>query len=117
MKSTEKRCKIIDIKSQIGNYTLEKLEDCVRLVIMLPAGSVNNVNPSLLVTALETINNISVYSDITRLDVLMGRVTPLNSKFTTVLLDADETVLDFHTDERNALKILLMNLIYNGQKS
>lgn len=75
-KHGKKGVKIIDIKSQIGNYTLEKLEDCVRLVIMLPAGSVNNVNPSLLVTALENINNISVYSDITRLDVFDGEGNP-----------------------------------------
>ncbi len=75
-KHGKKGVKIIDIKPQIGNYTLEKLEDCVRLVIMLPAGSVNNVNPSLLVTALETINNISVYSDITRLDVFDGEGNP-----------------------------------------
>ena len=68
-KRGKKGVKIIDLKPQIGNYTLEKLEDCVRLIIMLPAGSVNNVNPSLLVTALENINNISVYCDITRIDV------------------------------------------------
>lgn len=34
----------------------------------------------------------------------------MNSKFTTVLLDADETVLDFHIDERNALKNTLNEL-------
>ena len=68
-KRTKKGSKMIDLKLEIGQYTLEKLDDCVQLIITLPAGSVNNVNPSLLVTALESINNISVYSDVTRLDV------------------------------------------------
>lgn len=68
-KHSKKGVKLIDIKPQLGDYTLEKLEDCVQLVITLPAGSVNNVNPSLLVTALENSNNIEVYADITRLDV------------------------------------------------
>lgn len=68
-KRTKKGSKMIDLKPEIGAYTLEKLDDFVQLVITLPAGSVNNVNPSLLITALENINNISVYSDITRLDV------------------------------------------------
>ena len=68
-KRTKKGSKMIDLKPEIGQYTLEKLDDCVQLIITLPAGSVNNVNPSLLVTALESINNISIYSDVTRLDV------------------------------------------------
>lgn len=68
-KHGKKGVKLIDIKPQLGDYTLEKLEDCVQLVITLPAGSVNNVNPSLLVAALENSNNTEVYADITRLDV------------------------------------------------
>ena len=68
-KHSKKGVKLIDIKPQLGDYTLEKLEDCVQLVITLPAGSVNNVNPSLLVAALENSNNTEVYADITRLDV------------------------------------------------
>ncbi len=68
-KRTKKGSKMVDLKPEIGEYTLEKLEDCVQLIVTLPAGSVNNVNPSLLITALENINDIGVYSDVTRLDV------------------------------------------------
>ena len=68
-KTTKKNTKLIDLKPQLGNYTLEKLDDYISLEIILPAGSVNNVNPQLLITALENINNITVNSDITRLDV------------------------------------------------
>ena len=68
-KFSKKGSKIIDLKPQIGNYTLEKCDDYVSFVVNLPAGSVNNVNPTLLITALEKVNNITVDSDITRLDV------------------------------------------------
>lgn len=65
----KKGCKIIDLKPQIGNYTLEKCDTYVSFVVNLPAGSVNNVNPTLLITALEKANNITADADITRLDV------------------------------------------------
>lgn len=65
----KKGSKIIDLKPQIGNYTLEKCDNYVSFVVNLPAGSVNNVNPTLLITALEKANNITVDADITRLDV------------------------------------------------
>jgi len=75
-KHGKKGVKLIDLKPQLGNYTLEKCDEYVQLNIMLPAGSVNNVNPSLLITALENINGISVYADITRLDVYNGEGKP-----------------------------------------
>ncbi len=68
--------KILDLKPDIGSYTLEKMSDCVQLDIILPAGSVNNINPVLLINALEKINNISVDYDITRLDVYNEEMKP-----------------------------------------
>ena len=68
--------KILDLKPDIGSYTLEKMSDYVQLDIILPAGSVNNINPVLLINALEKINNISVDYDITRLDVYNEEMKP-----------------------------------------
>ena len=68
--------KILDLKPDIGSYTLEKMSDYVQLDIILPAGSVNNINPVLLINALEKINNISVDYDITRLDVCNEEMKP-----------------------------------------
>ncbi|MEE0929855.1 MAG: TIGR03936 family radical SAM-associated protein [Acutalibacteraceae bacterium] len=75
-KSGKKGTKIIDLKPHIGSYTLEKLDDCVNLEIILPAGSVNNINPMLLITALEKLNNIEIDTDITRLDVYNEEIKP-----------------------------------------
>ena len=61
--------KTIDLKPDIGTYTLEKTDDNVTLEIVLSAGSVNNVNPTLLIAVLEQNNNIEIHYDITRLDV------------------------------------------------
>lgn len=72
----KKGTKTIDLKPYIGSYTLEKLDDCVCLEIILPAGSVNNINPMLLITALEKLNNIEVDTDITRLDVYNEKMKP-----------------------------------------
>lgn len=67
-KRSKKGMKLIDIKPELSTYTLEKLNNYVKLEMILPAGSVNNVNPQLFFTALEKENNIEVYTDITRLD-------------------------------------------------
>ncbi|MEE1057690.1 MAG: TIGR03936 family radical SAM-associated protein [Acutalibacteraceae bacterium] len=75
-KAGKKGTKIIDLKPHIGSYTLEKLDDCVSLEIILPAGSVNNINPMLLITALEKLNNIEIDTDITRLDVYNEEMKP-----------------------------------------
>lgn len=75
-KAGKKGTKIIDLKPYIGSYTLEKLDDCVSLEIILPAGSVNNINPMLLITALEKLNNIEIDTDITRLDVYNEEMKP-----------------------------------------
>lgn len=75
-KAGKKGTKIIDLKPHIGSYTLEKLDNCVRLEIILPAGSVNNINPMLLITALEKLNNIEIDTDVTRLDVYNEEMKP-----------------------------------------
>lgn len=67
-KRSKKGMKLIDIKPELSTYTLEKMDSYVKLEMILPAGSVNNVNPQLFFTALEKENNIEVYTDITRLD-------------------------------------------------
>lgn len=68
-KFSKKSTKVIDLKPHIGEYTLEKCDDYVSFIITLPAGSVNNINPMLLINALEKENNITVDADVTRLDV------------------------------------------------
>lgn len=68
-KRGKKGMKLIDIKPELSTYTLEKMDNYVKLGMILPAGSVNNVNPQLFFTALEKENNIEVYTDITRLDI------------------------------------------------
>lgn len=75
-KAGKKGTKIIDLKPHVGSYTLEKLDDCVSLEIILPAGSVNNINPMLLITALEKLNNIEIDTDVTRLDVYNEEMKP-----------------------------------------
>lgn len=68
-KHTKKGMKVIDIKESLGEYTLEKMDGYVQLEMVLPAGSVNNINPQLYITALENANGIEINTDITRLDV------------------------------------------------
>ncbi|MBQ7521374.1 MAG: DUF2344 domain-containing protein [Clostridia bacterium] len=61
--------KTLDLKPDIGEYTLEKTNNDVTLKIVLSAGSVQNVNPTLLIAILEKENNIEINYDITRLDL------------------------------------------------
>lgn len=68
-KKTKSGIKEIDIKSALNDYTLNCENDFVKLLIKLPAGSSENINPSLIISALNKYYNIEVFADITRLDV------------------------------------------------
>ena len=65
-KKSKSGIKQVDIKPYIGEYSLNKAENSVTLDIILPAGSVENINPSLIVTALENYFGAKVFADITR---------------------------------------------------
>ena len=68
--------KTVDLKPDIGAYTLEKTDNDVTLEIVLSAGSVQNVNPTLLIGILEKENNIEINYDITRLDLYNEEMKP-----------------------------------------
>ena len=68
--------KTVDLKPDIGAYTLEKTDNDVTLEIVLSAGSVQNVNPTLLIAILEKENHIEIHYDITRLDLYNEEMKP-----------------------------------------
>lgn len=68
--------KTVDLKPDIGAYTLEKTDNDVTLEIVLSAGSISNVNPVLLISVLEKMNNIELHYDITRLDLYNEEMKP-----------------------------------------
>ena len=68
--------KTVDLKPDIGAYSLEKTDNDVTLEIVLSAGSVQNVNPTLLIGILEKENNIEINYDITRLDLYNEEMKP-----------------------------------------
>ena len=68
--------KTLDLKPDIGEYTLEKTDNDVTLEIILSAGSVQNVNPTLLIAILEKENNIEINYDITRMDLYNEEMKP-----------------------------------------
>lgn len=70
MKKTKKKgLKEIDIKPHILKSDLTKEDDCVKLEILLPAGSTTNINPTLFVNAYNEKYNADVFYQITRLDI------------------------------------------------
>lgn len=75
-KRSKKGIKEVDLKEHFCRYTISKQDDTVLIDILLPAGSTNNVNPSLIVKALEDKNGIEVYADITREEIYNGEVEP-----------------------------------------
>lgn len=68
--------KTLDLKPDIGEYTLEKTDNDVTLEIILSAGSVQNINPTLLIAILEKENNIEINYDITRIDLYNEEMKP-----------------------------------------
>lgn len=68
-KKSKSGIKEVDLKENFCKYTITNESDCVKVNILLPAGSTTNVNPSLILKALEKYFEIEAYGDITRLDV------------------------------------------------
>ena len=68
-KRSKKGLKTVDIKHGIKSYKIEEKFDFVLLNVVLSAGSSDNVNPNLLVSAFENYSALNVESDITRIDL------------------------------------------------
>ena len=68
-KKSKKGMKTVDIKQGIKKYALKELFDAVQLDIIMTAGSSDNVNPNLLITALERQTGEEYIVDITRNDL------------------------------------------------
>ncbi len=68
-KKTKKGIKKIDIKEYFKDSKHYDTDHDVVVRIVLPAGSTTNINPTLLVKAIEEHYGIEVYYDITRVDV------------------------------------------------
>ena len=68
-KKSKKGIKTVDIKQGIKQYTIKEHFDNVQLDIILTAGSSDNVNPNLLITALERSTGDEYIVDITRNDL------------------------------------------------
>lgn len=65
-KKSKKGIKIIDIKPGIKSYEVAENSDFAELNIILSAGSIDNINPNLIISALEKYFSESYYVDITR---------------------------------------------------
>lgn len=67
-KKTKSGMKEIDIKPDLGDFHPEPGDGCVFIRTRLPAGSARNLNPSLIVKAMEAALGKELYAGITRLD-------------------------------------------------
>lgn len=68
-KKSKKGMKTVDIKQGIKSFTVTEKFDFVELDIVLSAGSSDNVNPNLLISAFENRFSLSCDVDITRNDL------------------------------------------------
>ncbi len=68
-KKTKKGIKKIDIKEYFKDAKHYDTDKYIVVRVVLPAGSTTNINPTLLVKAIEEKYDIEVYYDITRVDV------------------------------------------------
>ena len=59
----------VDIKQGVRSYELKEMFDCAQLDVILSAGSSDNVNPQLIVSALSRENGVEYDGDITRNDL------------------------------------------------
>lgn len=75
-KKSKKGWKTVDIKPGIRSYTIEEQFDCACLQIVLSAGSSDNVNPNLLIGALEQETGEEYAVDITRNDLFNADMAP-----------------------------------------
>ena len=75
-KRSKKGMKTVDIKPAVKSYSVTEKFDCAELDIMLAAGSSDNVNPNLLVAALEQQTGMAYEVDITRNDLFNAELEP-----------------------------------------
>lgn len=68
-KKSKAGIKEVDLKENICKYDVTTDAVGVHLLITLPAGSVNNVNPTLLLEAIQQITGVQIRADITRVDI------------------------------------------------
>lgn len=68
-KKSKKGMRTVDIKPGIKSFEIEEKFDFVSLHVILSAGSSDNINPNLLITALEKYCNIVCDAEITRNDL------------------------------------------------
>ena len=68
-KRTKSGIKTVDLKKSIKTYEPKEMFDFAELDIVLSAGSTDNANPNLIITALEKQTEKSFYADITRIDL------------------------------------------------
>ena len=68
-KGSKKGLKTVDIKQGIKSFEIDEKFDFVLLNVVLSAGSSDNVNPNLLVSAFENYSALTVDADITRIDL------------------------------------------------
>jgi radical SAM-linked protein len=68
-KKSKKGMRLVDIKPAIKSYELTEHMDYAELKIVLSAGSTENVNPNLLITALNNQFGVEYSIDITRNDL------------------------------------------------
>ena len=65
-KRSKSGVKTVDIRPGIQEAEIEPAGECVRLRLILPAGSMENINPSLVVEALRADTGASCFARITR---------------------------------------------------
>lgn len=68
-KKSKAGIKEVDLKENICKYDISAKDNCVDINIILPAGSTNNVNPTLITDALKKYFGVEVDYDIVRLDI------------------------------------------------
>lgn len=65
-KKSKSGVKTVDLKKSVREYELTEKFEFAELEIVLSAGSTDNANPNLIITALENASGHSFYADITR---------------------------------------------------
>lgn len=68
-KKTKSGVKMIDLKECISDLDVEKLQDKVKVSMILPAGNTYNVSPMLVVKALEDFTEQEFWYDVTKLEM------------------------------------------------
>ena len=68
--------KTVDIKPAVKKAEITEKFDFAQLDVMLSAGSSDNVNPNLLITALEQATGEEYEADVTRVDLYNAEAQP-----------------------------------------